>query len=253
MRVKRAIKIEIAKGTAQQTESVQSGQIYSSTPAESIQRNATLIGLARSVNASNTINRMIASLEGTIQSLGEQHVVLVVNGVGYRVFATPSTSSTATVGASIALYTHLYVRENALELYGFVRPEELATFGILISVSGVGPKTALGILSITSPEQLRSAVVSGNVGLLTKVSGIGKKTAERLMVELKDTFTADAKRHGGQTAPTIYEGDIEVIEALEQLGYSLSDARKAVEGLPKDLTDTEGRLKAALRQLGRKS
>ena len=193
---------------------------------------------------------MIAYLEGTIQSKGEQYVIVVVNGVGYKVFVLPPTSSAATVGADASLHTHQYVRENALELYGFERPEELRMFEVLIGVTGIGPKSALGILSITTPEQLRAAVVSGNVGLLTKVSGIGKKTAERLLVELKDTFIAEQKKRTGDVAPTMYEGDVEVIEALERLGYSVGDARKALEGLPKELTDTEARLKAALRQLG---
>src|SRR3989338_7655700 len=140
---------------------------------------------------------MIAYLEGTIQSINEQDLVVVVQGIGYRVFVTPTTIGEAEVAAAVALHTHQYVRDDALELYGFARPEELRMFKLLICVSGVGPKTALGILAITSPEQLRAAVVSGNVGLLTKVSGIGKKTAERLLVELKDTFIADAKKRTG--------------------------------------------------------
>lgn len=177
-------------------------------------------------------------------------MIVVVNGVGYKVFVLPPTSIAATVGAEVALHTHQYVRENALELYGFKRPEELRMFEVLIGVTGIGPKTALGILSITTPEQLRGAVISGNVGLLTKVSGIGKKTAERLLVELKDTFIAEQKKRIGDVAPTMYEGDVEVIEALERLGYSVGEARKAIEALPKDLIDTEARLKAALKQIG---
>ena len=193
---------------------------------------------------------MIAYLEGTIRSKGEQHVIVVVNGVGYKIFALPPLILTAEVGATAALHTHQYVREDSLELYGFERPEELRMFEILIGVTGIGPKTALGILSITTPEQLRSAVISGNVGLLTKVSGIGKKMAERLLVELKDTFIAEQKKRTGEAASTMYEGDVEVIEALERLGYSIGEARKAIEALPKELTNTEARLKAALKQLG---
>lgn len=177
-------------------------------------------------------------------------MIVVVNGIGYKIFVLPPTCSVAVIGAEMALHTHQYVRENALELYGFERPEELRMFEVLIGVTGIGPKSALGILSITSPEQLRAAVVSGNVGLLTKVSGIGKKTAERLLVELRDTFISEQKKGKGDSAPTMYSGDIEVIEALEQLGYSVGEARKAIEALPKELTNTEARLKAALRQLG---
>ena len=193
---------------------------------------------------------MIAYLEGIIQSKREQHVIVLVNGVGYKIFVLPPLILTAEVGATAALHTHQYVREDSLELYGFERPEELRMFEILIGVTGIGPKTALGILSITTPEQLRSAVISGNVGLLTKVSGIGKKMAERLLVELKDTFIAEQKKRTGEAASTMYEGDVEVIEALERLGYSIGEARKAIEALPKELTNTEARLKAALKQLG---
>lgn len=193
---------------------------------------------------------MIAYLEGKILSKNEHSLVVAVSGVGYKVFALPPTINSATVGVAICLHTHQYVRENALELYGFERPEELKTFELLINVSGIGPKSALGILSITTPEQLRAAVGSGNAALLTKVSGIGKKTAERLLVELKDTFAAEAKREPKGSESTIYEGDIEVIEALEKLGYSLSDARKALEKLPKEIINTEERLKQALRELG---
>ncbi len=191
---------------------------------------------------------MIAYLEGTIQSIGENSAVVLTNGIGYRVFVMPSFILQTKVGSSVSLHTHQYVREDALELYGFDRPEELLMFETLIGITGVGPKTALGILSLTTPEQLRTAVASGNVALLTKVSGVGRKTAERLIVELKDTFALEEKAQG-EHASTLYESDLEVIEALERLGYGRVDARKAVESIPKDLVDTESRLKAALKNV----
>src|SRR3990167_7147297 len=104
---------------------------------------------------------MIAYLEGTVQSVNEQTLIVVVAGVGYQVFVTPTTLAAAATGSPVVLHTHQYVREDALELYGFERPEELKTFEMLIGVTGIGPKTALGILSLTTPEQLRVAVVSG--------------------------------------------------------------------------------------------
>jgi Holliday junction DNA helicase RuvA len=192
---------------------------------------------------------MIAYIEGTIQSTGTQHVIVVVNNIGYKVHVLQSLLFTAGVGTTAALHTHQHVREDALELYGFERPEELKMFEALIGISGVGPKTALGILSITTPEQLRTAVASGNIGLLTKVSGVGRKTAERLVLELKDTFAVEEKARG-EKASTLYESDLEVIDALESLGYSRTEARQAIEALPKDVTETEARLKAALKSLG---
>lgn len=193
---------------------------------------------------------MIAYLEGTIRQLGETFLVLTTNGVGYRVQVLPSLLLRAEVGVTAAVHTHQYVREDALELYGFERPEELTSFETLIGITGVGPRTAMGILSITTPEQLRTAVASGKVELLTKVSGVGKKTAERLILELKDTFALEEKARGQQAA-TLYESDIEVIEALERLGYSRTEARRAVESVSKDVDQMEDRLKAALKGLGR--
>ncbi len=194
---------------------------------------------------------MIAYLEGTIQSMGENFVILTNSGVGYKVFVMPSLVLQASIGSKAALHTHQYVREDALELYGFERPQELAMFETLIAITGVGPKTALGILSLTTPEQLRTAVATGNVALLTKVSGVGRKTAERLIVELKDTFALEEKVRGEKMG-TLYESDLEVIEALERLGYGKTEARRAVESISKDVVDTEARLKAALKHVSGK-
>lgn len=191
---------------------------------------------------------MIAYIEGTILSKTGTTLVVVVQGIGYRVFATPATILTAAIGDVIALYTHQYVREDALELYGFERSEEQAMFVTLIGVTGVGPKSALGILSTTVPEQLRNAVVTGDIAVLTKVSGIGRKTAERLLLELKDTFAAEER--AVPTGVGFAVGDGEVLEALERLGYRSADARAALEAVPKTLTDSVERLKAALKQLG---
>jgi Holliday junction DNA helicase RuvA len=192
---------------------------------------------------------MIAYLEGTIKSVGANSVVVITGGVGYRVSVIPSLLFEIKEGAEVAFHTHQYVREDALELYGFARPEELKMFETLIAISGVGPRTALGILAITTPEQLRTAVASGNVGLLTKVSGVGRKTAERLIVELKDTFLIAEKEQGAR-AGILYEGDMEVIDALERLGYSRNEARRAVEAVPKEIVEMEERLKTTLKHLG---
>jgi holliday junction DNA helicase RuvA len=192
---------------------------------------------------------MIAYIEGQVKSVAENSAVVITGGLGYRVYVLPSTLFTTKVGEEVNFYTHQYVREDALELYGFQRPEELKMFETLIGITGIGPRTAMGILAITTPEQLKTAVVSGSVALLTKVSGIGKKTAERLIVELKDTFQVEEKKHGAQ-AGSLYESDLEIIEALERLGYSSQEARRAIEALPKDVTGTEQRLKAVLKNLG---
>jgi len=167
--------------------------------------------------------------------------------VGYKVFVLPDVLLIKPETA-IELYTYQYVRETSIELYGFLTEQELSMFEILISVSGVGPKTAITILGLTSVDQLKAAVASGDIRILTKVSGIGRKTAERLLLELRDTFQAEARANG--TVGAIPASDVEVIEALERLGYSTIDSRRAIELLPEDLTGTEQRLKAALKSLG---
>ena len=140
------------------------------------------------------------------------------------------------------------MREDSEDLYGFSTERELLMFKTLIGVSGVGPKTALGILSVTTVEHLQNAVTSGDVKLLTTFSGIGKKTAERLLVELKDKMTV----FGAPDRATMIASseDMEVLAALEQLGYAASDARRVISDLPNSLVGIEARLKAALQQLG---
>src|SRR5205823_1059296 len=144
-------------------------------------------------------------------------LVVVVGGVGLRVSAPASTlGKVGDVGAAVELRTHLYVREEILALYGFATEEELAAFELLISVSGVGPRNALGILSALSVEQLRSAIGRGNADLLTVVPGIGKRLASRIVLDLKDKVgPKGAAARGAEIA--IPSGDAEVVEALTQV------------------------------------
>src|SRR5665213_3382390 len=159
---------------------------------------------------------MIGYLEGTIRAVRENHCILVVqNGVGYKVFATKETLTRTSVDSKVAFWTHLAVREGILDLYGFPAEEELASFELLLTVSGIGPKSALGILDIASSETLRSAIASGNAAYLTNVSGIGKKTAEKIVLELKDKILA-----GTGAGPAMPKGDMEALEAMRALGYS---------------------------------
>ncbi|MBI4276738.1 Holliday junction branch migration protein RuvA [Candidatus Uhrbacteria bacterium] len=188
---------------------------------------------------------MIAALQGLVQTRGKNFLVLDVHGVGYRVFVPPSLLVTTKDGATLTLWTHTHVREEALELYGFAESDALALFEQLLGVSGVGPKTALGVLSIASPREIRQAIASGDASVLTKVSGIGKKTAERIVVELKEkTGLAD----GGDV------GEVgEAIDALVGLGYSEQQARdavRAVQGKQKGNADVQTIVKAALKVRG---
>ncbi|OGZ35953.1 MAG: Holliday junction DNA helicase RuvA, partial [Candidatus Portnoybacteria bacterium RIFCSPHIGHO2_02_FULL_39_12] len=129
---------------------------------------------------------MLASIEGKIELKTERFILVNVNGVGYRVFCPVQIlAKMPEKGEKVKLFIHLYVRENILELYGFLSFEELEFFELLISISGLGPKAGLGILSVASLKDLRAAISSGQIGLLTKVSGVGKKTAERVILELR--------------------------------------------------------------------
>lgn len=148
------------------------------------------------------------------------------------------------VGTNVDLFCHLHVREDALDLYGFLTEAELGLFEALISVTGVGPKSALNIMSVTRADQLAAAINEGRTELLTKASGIGRKTAERVVLELK------GKLSFGSTARTLnlLESDLDLEEALVGLGYSKQQAKAAISRIDPKLKDFNSRLKEALRQ-----
>ncbi len=173
---------------------------------------------------------MISSLYGKLESLGSDSAVINVNGIGFQVRMPTSTlSALGPVGSEVGLHTHLQLREDGVTLYGFGSSDELSLFQILLSVSGVGPKLALSMLSALSVEQLTSAIATGSADLLTTAPGIGKKIASRLILELKDKIGA-----GWVISPAaqIAEENTEVIQALTSLGYSAAEATRAVSSLP---------------------
>lgn len=188
---------------------------------------------------------MIGYLEGTVRSVRDSWCLVIVAGVGYKVFATKETLTRLPIDAPIAFWTHQAVREDALDLFGFAEETELRFFELLLSVSGIGPKSALGILDIATVETLQSAIVAGNAGYLTNVSGIGKKTAEKIVLELKDKVGKEMPAHGAAFA-----GDVEALEAMRALGYSASEAREALRTVSPDITKGTERLREALRALG---
>ena len=192
---------------------------------------------------------MIAQLTGQISHRDEKGVILDVAGVGYKVYLSAESLRNLPKGeAPVQLFTHLAVRENALDLYGFVTKIEHDWFGLLISVSGIGPKSALGILSIAPPAVLQKAISSADSGYLTKVSGIGKKSAEKIVLELKDKL--DGVSRGASLTGQNLSNETEAIEALQALGYSLREAREALHNLPTNL-DTGEKVKSALKMLAK--
>ncbi len=189
---------------------------------------------------------MIASLEGKITHRTDKFVIISVHGAGYRVFCSAATlKKIGQKDEQAKLFTHLYLRENLLDLYGFLTLEELEFFELLISVSGIGPKAALSVMMLASVKNLKEAIASGQKTLLTKVSGIGQRTAERIILELKSKVFAsvsDIKK---------LSSDSEAAEALASLGYTKSQAKKALEQVPEDISGVESRVKEALKIMGK--
>ena len=192
---------------------------------------------------------MISHITGTVLHTDLRYLVVDAHGVGYKVFITPEI--VATVGSTISLWTYLAVRENALDLYGFHSQDALAFFELLITVSGIGPKTALGILSAASVDTLHNAIESGDTSDLTKVSGIGKKNAEKIVLELRDKIDGwSALNHSSKPKSPGAQSDGDVIEALKALGYTHNESRDALKKIDKTLIDTGAKVKAALKLLG---
>lgn len=190
---------------------------------------------------------MIARLNGRIIERHEKGVILDVAGVGYKLYLSAESLRNLPKGESpVRLFTHLAVRENALDLYGFVTREEHDLFELLISVSGIGPKSAIAILSLATPTILKKAVSAGDSAYLIRVSGIGRKSAEKIVLELKDKL---GRLDGGESDNNLRD-ESEAIEALQALGYSLREAREALQGLSTDL-DTGEKVKLALKRLGK--
>jgi len=188
---------------------------------------------------------MIASLYGKLESLGSDGAVINVSGIGFQVYMPTSTlSELGAVGKEVKLHTYLHLREDNAALYGFASTEELGLFQNLIRVSGLGPKLALAMLSAMNIERLTMAIATGSTDLLTVVPGIGKKVANRLILELKDKLGA-----GWITTPAaqLAEENTEVLAALTSLGYSVSEATRAVASLPPDSElNLEEKVKQAL-------
>jgi len=193
---------------------------------------------------------MIAYLKGTILIKKAKHLILAVNNIGYRVFVGERVLNGLKEGSEASLYIHHHVTENSQELYGFSKLPELELFNNLLSVSGVGPKSAINVLSAASAEDIIQAIVAENPEMLKTVTGIGTKTAEKIVVELKSKIGSLYKEAGG-AGLTGSGQDVEIIEGLLGLGYSRQEIMATVKLLPTEVVGTEDRLKAALKLLAK--
>jgi Holliday junction DNA helicase RuvA len=197
---------------------------------------------------------VIASLAGSVAAVALDSVILEVGGIGYRVFVSPTVLATAAAGGQLKLFTHHVVREDLQALYGFRTVEELGFFGLLLTVTGVGPKVAMAIVGSRPTAELQLAIMQQDQAVLVSIPGIGKKLAERVIFELKEKVAAAGVAAAGVLVAGQPPAEGDVVGALQALGYSLPEAREAARlglvmaGVGASLED---RVKAALRVLAR--
>lgn len=195
---------------------------------------------------------MIRLIRGTVAARSKDALLIdigsVSGGLGFKVFVPEPTAARFQESAAVLLHAHLQVREDALTLFGFESEEELGIFELLLTVSGVGPKVALSTLSVLSPDALRLALANQEPALFARVPGIGKRTAEKIVLELKDKVKPPSGNLAALAQMTTI--DTEVIDALVALGYSIVEAQRAVQGVPREATTVEDRLRMALSQFG---
>src|SRR3989344_3701099 len=188
---------------------------------------------------------MIGSIKGKIILKTDKFIIIETIGVGYKINISPDTlSKLKKTNEEVLLWIHTHVREDILDLYGFLDRQELEFFEMLINISGIGPKGALSILGIASIETLKKAVGTGDTAYLTKISGIGRKTAEKIVIELRDKL--EVSKSG-----TSLQGELDTLEALRSLGYSQSEAREALKKVLPN-TDTNTKIREALKILSGK-
>ncbi len=188
---------------------------------------------------------MFGHITGKIFDIKPTRVIIKVDGMGFVIHATLSSLEKLKVGMEANFWTHTVVRETALDLYGFETEEELRVFELLITVSGVGPKSGLAILGVAGVKSIEEAVATGDTSSLTKISGIGRKIAEKIVLELNGKLATTQKGDSRTNE------DVDVFEALKSLGYRERDIQAVIKKLPKDLTGANEKIKYILKNLGK--
>jgi len=191
---------------------------------------------------------MIALLNGKVELLQRPFAIIDVNGVGYKVLLPDSVYSKLTLGEKTKIFTYTYVREDALDLFGFLEADDLKLFENLLTVSGVGPKTALNIFSFGGRKDIIEAIIKGDVEFFTSVPRLGTKNAQKIIIELKNKMgsSVDLDLSGNDLLE-----NAEVVQALKNFGFSVQEAQKAVRMVKKDGLTTEERIRLALKNLGK--
>lgn len=187
---------------------------------------------------------MFGHIKGKILDLKSTKAVIDVHGLGFNVYGTVGSLSKMKSNQEVSLWIHTVVRENSIELYGFETEEELHIFELLITVSGVGPKSGLTILSVAGVKAIEQAVVTGDTSSLVKISGVGKKTAEKIVIELSGKISTGEK--GG-----VSNEDIDVFEALKSLGYREREIQEIIKNMPQEIVGANDKIKYALKNFGK--
>lgn len=191
---------------------------------------------------------MISYLEGKVVQATEKYAVIMAGGVGYKVSLPAGTAvKLSQANGTVKVHTHLHIREERMELYGFLTPQELELFELLITVSGVGPRVALAIISTDKPNVIAGAIAAEDKMFFIKISGIGRRIAEKVIVDLKDKI--GMLSFGMQKSDTALDAD--AIDALMALGWRMHDAREALKRVPKEIKKTELRVTEAMKLLGK--
>lgn len=194
---------------------------------------------------------MFAYIKGIFEEIENNQVVIDVNGVGYSIMVPESViPKLPQIGEALKLYTYFQVREDGQELYGFLNKKEKQLFEKLLTVTGIGPKVATGILSVLSPEQVATAIITGDEKTLCSAPGIGKKSAQRLILELKDKLDNSfiTLPQTSRVAP-VSSDKMEALQALSSLGYQQFEAERALSGIDRSITDTSDLIRLALKNL----
>ena len=187
---------------------------------------------------------MISRISGEVLSVADDQITILLNGLGFDVSVPKLTAAECQPGSKVSLFTHLIVREDLLALYGFKSIEERDFFLLLLGVEGIGPRIALGALSVLSPDAIRRAVVSEQPEIFSRVPGIGKKTSQKILIHLQGRVKAGP---GEGPISALDEINTQVLEALTSLGYSIIEAQSAIQALPADASESvEDRLRMAL-------
>lgn len=186
---------------------------------------------------------MISYIKGTVLRKSPNSLIILIQGIGYKVFTNPDTLEAFGLGDEAEVWTYKALRENSEDLYGFKNDEDINFFELLLTVSGIGPKTALNILSIASSKSLAKAIAAEDASHLIKVSGIGKKAAEKIVLELRGKVGAES------VDSKELRDEEDALEALASLGYSKKTARDALQNLPKNISGTAEKVRHALKSL----